>query len=175
MHETDLTLTVGGLPPLSARGCTQTLSPAPLGALRRTINGSLVFTGLQSHKKSTTLIHGSDKAPPAFEGLWRGREATVGCLSPLTQKIDGDGERRAIELERPPVEGSVQVYGGEDRTPLPLSSVEGRRVVLENPLGEGETAYAVYRPLLRMTVTGFSQETDEWGVECAWKLALEEV
>ena len=66
MKETALEFSIGGLPPLSARGCIQTLSAIPLGGLHRTINGALIFTGDTKARKYRSTIRGKDKAPPAL-------------------------------------------------------------------------------------------------------------
>lgn len=47
------------------------------------------------------------------------------------------------------------------------------------PVVEGsereDAGFTFYRPRLTMRVTGFKQETDEWGAAVKWSIALEEV
>lgn len=103
--ESELILSRGGFPPLSARGCVQHLMPVETGALRRTINGGLVYTGKTGTHKYRSLISCEDKASLALEGLWRGSEVRVGCIQRLWQKVAG----REAFLERDPVIGSIFV------------------------------------------------------------------
>ena len=75
--ETELILSVGGFPPLSARGCKQELIPVSKGALRRTINGELVLVGNQDLKYKS-IIQCDDKTSLATNGLYPGAEVMVG-------------------------------------------------------------------------------------------------
>ena len=43
MSETNLILGLIGMPPESARNCTQTISPIPNGEFQKTINGESIF------------------------------------------------------------------------------------------------------------------------------------
>ena len=174
MGETNLSLTIGGFPPLSARGCRQSLFQTSLGDLRRTINGHLVFTGGLNQKKYASIIHGKDKAPPALEGLWPGQSLRVQCLSSLTQKITGNGKSIDYKLDRVPVQSSVEVYN-EERKTLSIDPIKEKSVFLKKPLKDKQIAYISYRPFLNMKVVSFSQETDEWNMNCAWTLKLEEI
>src|SRR4051812_21910193 len=97
MKETILTLKGVGLPPLSARQCTQTLEAIPLGKLYRTVNGKLLYTGDETHQKYTTLIKGADKNPAGFDALRRGQHVQVGCIQRLWQEEDAS----VIQLGRP--------------------------------------------------------------------------
>ena len=108
MSETDLKLSCGGLPPWSARGCTQILQPIPTGDLRRTVNGQLVYTGLQSHQKYQSLIQCEDKIPIALDGLWTGNEIEVSCIQSLTQKMSG----QTCRLDRMPVKETINPNSG---------------------------------------------------------------
>lgn len=163
MMETELTLSIGGMPPLSARGCVQELMPVMLGTLRRTINGQLVYVG-KPQLKYRSIIRCQDKGVLASEGLWRGTLVKVGCIQRLWQKSEGG----QVVLERDPVEGSVAAMD-QVQVPVKIMSVKGRTVTLE---GKG---YVSYRPLLDMRVTDFSLTTHEWEVQGGWKLELEEV
>lgn len=174
MTETTLSFSIGGLPPLSARGCKQSLFPCLLGDLRRTINGKLVFTGDGERRKYASTILGKDKAPPALEGLWPGQEIIVNCLSPLTQKIEGNGETTSYALERPLVAGSLQAFT-HDKQQLIIDSISEQKVILKEAVKEKMIAYLSYRPRLTMAVVSFSQETDEWALINGWTLKLEEI
>ena len=84
--ETELILSVGGLPPLSARDCVQELIPIEQGRLRRTINGELIFVGKQ-WSKYRSVIYCTDKTTLATNGLIPGTVVKVGCIQRLWQKF----------------------------------------------------------------------------------------
>ncbi len=166
MTETILTLKGVGLPPLSARQCTQTLEGVPLGKLSRTVNGKLLYTGDEVHQKYTSLIKGRDKHPAGFDTLRRGQQVQVGCIQRLWQ----EGTEPTIQLGRPAVEGSVIVMNLRQE---PLSFVQERSQVIR--ILSEEKAYISYRPILNMRITEMSLSTTEWEGESAWMLKLEEV
>ena len=159
--ETELIISGVGFPPLSARGCIQTLTPLEAGVFQRTINGELIYTGKGSHQKYQSTITCQDKTSIAIEGLWRGSKVQVQCLQRLWQK----GEGGEVILERPYVPGSIMIHGGE------IIHIEGNRV----QVSVGQGVFVSYRPLLDMVVTNFSLLTDEWGMVCGWSLHLEEI
>lgn len=164
--ETELILSQGGLPPLSARGCIQELMPIESGVLRRTIDGRLIYAGHSRTHKYRSIICCEDKAGLALEGLWRGSLLRVGCIQRLWQKAHG----ASVSLERDPVEGSVfAVTPGQER--VIIQEMAGRKIVLENEGG----VFVSYCPWLEMRVVTFSLTTNEWGLKAGWKLILEEV
>lgn len=169
--ETFLTLGGGQLPPFSARGCTQTLTPLPMGELRRTVNGNLIHIGAEKHFKYKSVIACQDKAGPCLDGLWRGQEVEVGCLSRLHQEMKQEGDHARATLLRPPVEGSVAVQGTSGT--MVSSELSGRDV--QAPLAQGETLFVSYAPRLHMRVISFEIKTDEWGARVGWRLELEEI
>lgn len=166
--ESELILSQGGLPPLSARGCTQRLMPLGSGSLRRTVNGSLVYTGTSKVHKYRSVISCEDKAAMALDGIWRGSAIRVGCIQRLWQKVEG----REIVLERDPVDGSIRIIdqyqeGGD------IQDVVRRTITLaSSPL---EQTFVSYRPWLDMRVVTFCLSTDEWGLKAGWRLELEEI
>jgi hypothetical protein len=165
MEETHLSLSIGGLPPFSSRGCTQVLTPLSMGDTHRTVNGELVTTASPLHHKYQTVIKGQDKLPIALDSLWKGQDVVVGCIQHLWQKAGGV----ELQLSRMPVEGSV-IALNEQKEPVQIQTVHGKTVSLEAP------AYVGYRPLLTMKITDFGYETGEWkGEGCEWFLKLEEV
>ncbi len=165
MDETCLSLSVGGLPPFSARGCTQVLKPIASAENHRTVNGELVTTVSQLHHKYQTTIKSQDKLPVAIDCLWKGQTIQVGCMQRLWQRADG----LTIELSREPVEGSVVAINAE-REPVVVLGVIERTVSLAAP------GFVGYRPLLTMKITDFGYETEEWGEGgVSWFLSMEEV
>src|SRR5260221_12587240 len=88
MKETCLTLSIGGLPPYSSRGCHQVLEPIKSAELHRTVNGELVTTVSELHHKYKTVIKGQDKLPVALGDLWKGQDIVVGCIQMLWQKAE---------------------------------------------------------------------------------------
>ncbi|MBL0941580.1 MAG: hypothetical protein IBJ00_02460 [Alphaproteobacteria bacterium] len=167
MSETDLKLSCGGLPPWSARGCTQILRPIPTGDLRRTVNGQLIYTGLQSHQKYQSLIQCEDKTPIALDGLWRGNEIEVSCIQPLTQRMTG----QVCRLDRKPIIETVQAIENRGQ-PLVIADIEGQDVRLASSIQQG---FITYCPILQMRIVDFGYNIDEWGLKNGWYLKLEEI
>lgn len=168
--ESILKLSVGGLPPLSARGCTQTLTPLPLGHQQRTLNGELIHWGEQGVKYQSH-IQCQDQTVLATDGLFPGVDVTVECIQPLWQRFEGKTEgSNTIRLDREPVEGSIVAMTAE-REPLSVTC-EGSS--LELP-GMAEPIFVCYRPRLKMKVRHYELFTNEWGLSSGWKLDLEEV
>jgi hypothetical protein len=165
--ETELILSRGGFPSLSARGCSQQIMPIEEGALRRTINGVLVYTGKEEGHKYRSIISCEDKTGAALEGLWRGSEIRIGCIQRFWQKSQG----REVLLERDPVEGSV--FALEGQTEFSIEEIVGRHVVLEHLIDQ--EVFVSYRPWLHMRVVGFCLMTNEWGLKAGWKLEVEEI
>lgn len=166
--ESELILSQGGLPPLSARGCIQHLMPIESGMLRRTINGTLLYTGKAPTHKYRSVISCEDKESLAIEGIWRGSEIRVGCIHRLWQKRQGP----EVILERDPVEGTVVVLNssGQEKE---AQEIIGRRVIVGELLDK--EAFVGYRPWLHMRVVTFSFMTNEWGLKAGWRLELEEI
>ncbi len=166
--ETELTLSIGGFPPLSSRGCTQELRPVSTGQFHRTINGELIYTGPQTTKKYYSLIYCEDKAPIATDGLHRGATIKVNCIQRLWQKISAD--ETVITLEKNPVEGSVIAYD-EQHNSIGCK-IDSNKVILTDCL---DVSYISYRPILDMSVLSYKLTTNEWGVKVGWSLELEEI
>lgn len=166
--ESELILSRGGFPPLSARGCVQHLMPIETGALRRTINGVLIYTGIPLTHKYRSIISCEDKAALALEGFWRGSELRVGCIQRVWQKVFGP----QVLLERDPVEGSVFVLTAQQQE-KEIQEVRGRTIAFTNQ--NDEEVFVSYRPWLDMRVVTFSLMTNEWGLTAGWRLVLEEI
>lgn len=163
--ETELVISHVGFPPLSARGCSQELVPLALGQFRRTINGDLVFLGVQG-KKYKTIITCEDRASFASDELLPGMVVDVQCIQRLWQKIEGS----QVVLDRYPVEKSLCAIT-EERDPMRIICFNGKEITLDNQ----KVGYVSYRPVLKMRVTRFGLTTDEWGAKAGWRLELEEV
>ena len=172
--ETDLTIEGHGLPPFSARGCHQVLTPIRNGEYRRTIEGKLIFIGNDSHHKYRTTIRGQDKTTPALERWWRGCQARVGCIQRLCQEFIGDGVEKTIELARYPIKESVLIFD-DSQGISSVFEVQDKRVSLVEAPVKGKRHFISYRPLLDMMMTHHTVETDEWGHQVGWTLELEEV
>ena len=56
--ESELTINIGGFPPLSARGCEQELTPISEGEFHRDINGDLIYLGQDTHTKYKSTSSG---------------------------------------------------------------------------------------------------------------------
>lgn len=96
-----------GVPPYSARGVNQSLSPIDQAAqLRRTVNGSLKDISFSGFRKYKSTIAGTDQRPPNFDGKWPGLQVVVDCVSELSFTPD-EGETR----QRDAVPGSEHAEG----------------------------------------------------------------
>lgn len=183
--QTELTLSLGGLPPLSARGCIQDLRPVAQGAFRRTINGDLLFVGVDRQHKYRSTIRCSDQAPLATMPV--GAEVMVGCVQQLCQKIPAHKSEICVPLERCPRPGSILIV--DDRRHR-FSAFNVEITQPEEPRSEAtqnpkETVlrlapfphdlYVFYHPLLRMRLTSFTLTTDEWNNKAGWTLEFEEI
>jgi hypothetical protein len=169
-ENTVLALSGIGVPPYSARGLRQRLTP--IGAstqLRRTINGTLRDFAGEQFRKYSSVIQGDDQQPPACDGVWPGRLVTVHCIAELAV---ADTET-ATAL---PSESSVPTDTSSTDTELPSEASES---VLGRPAVPGsvrtETGFIFYRPILEMRVVGFDINRDEWGAQVGWSMDLEEV
>lgn len=168
--ETELILSVGGFPPLSARGCIQQITPLEQGKLRRTINGELIFIG-QPISKYRTVIYCTDKTSLATDGIRPGSPVQVGCIQRLWQKVIPDQNNGSITLERPPVEGSITVID-ENQKSIEVQSVDNQEIKLKD---RKNTYYVGYRPWLNMRTVRYNLQTNEWGLKAGWQLELEEI
>lgn len=91
-----LSLSGMGVPPYSARGLSETLSPIGAAAsMRRTVNGTLVDLSASQFRKYAIAISGSDQQPPACDGIWPGQEIIIDCISELCILTDTEGPRHA--------------------------------------------------------------------------------
>lgn len=168
--ETDLILSVGGLPPLSARGCVQELMPVNNGTFRRTINGTLLHLG--HTLKYRSVITCEDKTSLATHGLMPGSLVRVGCIQRLWQKVNGDEK---IILEREAIEGSVAAVDSNQQ-PITIRQVAGQSVdLMPFAIPNDGDSFITYRPWLTMRVINYSLITHEWGVKVGWRLELEEI
>ena len=148
MTNTVLSLSGMGIPPYSARGLTQTLTPIGASSnLRRTVNAALVDISDSTFRKYASVIRSrGDVDPPALEGRWPGMTLTVDCIVELSQESES-------------TEGGTE---GLDRTPVPGST-------------RYADGFLFYRPRLVMLITNFDVSKDEWGAAVDWTLSLEEV
>lgn len=96
-----------GVPLYSARGLTQTLTPAAEAkpTPRRTVNGELRWLGLSQMRKYDSVITCTDQQAPAFNGVWPGMEVLVDCVCELAYKTSGGSPAYDV------VSGSSYVVG----------------------------------------------------------------
>jgi hypothetical protein len=162
MKESELIMSVGGLPPMSAHGCKQSLFPAEIGEVLRDINGELVCLG-NNARKYRSVITGQDTNSVALDDLWIGAQIQIGCIQMLWICLD-EGVQR-LHISRPAVDGSGNRLEIEsiDETSLRLRSATT------------EKSFVGFRPWLTMRVVNFIMQTDEWGNACFWKMILEEL
>lgn len=165
--ETQLLIEGGGFPPMSARGCHQTLTLVPQGTFRRTVNGELCFMGV-SPPKYQSIIGCEDKNTLINEGvLSRGALIRVGCLQRLWQK----GVVGLNALSRCAVDGSVVVMTDQQDAVSFIMRDEKCVEVKADTCGD---FFISYRPWLWMHVVDLKLFTDEWGLKATWRIDLEE-
>ena len=101
MSDTVLIITGPGVPPYSARGLQQVLTPIDQAKqTRRTVNGALRDVSAIQMRKYSSQITCTDQLPPSFASLWPGMNVTVECAAELACL-------QATPLERPAVDGSI--------------------------------------------------------------------
>lgn len=161
--ETILELSVGGFPPLSARGCVQELIPITLGEFRRTVNGALLFLG-ENETKYKSIVSCEDKNVLASHLLAPGQPVRISCLQRLWQKV----ERERVVLDKACVSSSIAVFDAHN-APVDFD-MKGDVIHIK-----GEGAFISYRPILEMLVRTYELKTDEWGLRCGWRLESEEI
>jgi len=108
--DTLLRLTGLGIPPYSARGIVETLTPIDQqGFFARSItSGTLLNLGLSDLQKYRIRLEAEDIRPPAFEAMWRGTELEVELTTVLA--VEG-----SAAPSKPYVEGSVEEADGFTR------------------------------------------------------------
>jgi hypothetical protein len=174
MEETIITLSRGGFPPFSARGCKQTIEPISAGEFRRTVQGELKYLSIIGHRKYRSVISCDDRAPFAHEKLWCGEKIGVDCLQPFYQRFVEEDGTLDMTLERPPVDKTLRVMNNFNEK-VPYKLIDAQKIILEVKPRIGEYFYVRYRPHLKMRVIDFTLHTKEWDLEGGWKLELEEV
>jgi len=167
--ESELTINIGGFPPLSARGCEQELTPISEGEFHRDINGDLIYLGQDTHTKYKSTIRCNDKAAIATDGLYRGREIQLGCIQRLWQKFESG--QTEVHLDKKPVQGSSYAYN-QNQEEIKILQIYGKHIILESPNSGG---YVCYRPLLSMRIIQYSLSTNEWGIKVGWNMECEEI
>jgi hypothetical protein len=167
--ETVLTLSLGGFPPLSARGCEQILEPIKLGQMQRTVNGELIHLGSQALKYQS-VIKAKDRTVLALNGLCPGVVVKVGCVQPLWEPIEDTAD--GYHLMRDAVNASIAVIDSEQNAVD--FSTEGNTIYIEDDTEDREI-FVTYRPELTMRVLDFLIKTNEWTFESSWELSLEEI
>jgi hypothetical protein len=171
MMSTDLKLEFVGkgdlIPPFSARECHQTLTTIPQDVMRRTVNGDLVCVNKGGHKKFLSTIKCKDKAPPAFDGLWKGMILKVGCVQSVTQHVNTG--TLSVQMDREGFDHHLFGYRGGA---WPTTPSQNRWMSISPGFPGG---FMTYKPILLMMVKTYVLETDEWGLSVGWTLDLEEI
>jgi hypothetical protein len=134
-----------GVPLYSARGLTQTLTPAPEAKPipRRTVNGELRWLGLSQMRKYDSVITCTDQQAPAFDGVWPGMEVLVNCVYELAYRTIGGSPGRTV------VPGTT-----------PRVTPDG---------------FTYYFPQIAFMVIDWQQSTPEYTHDYEWQLTLKEL
>lgn len=105
-----LSITGMGVPPYSARGIKQTLTPIQGASnLRRTIDGTLINVSPEQFQKYKSVISCEDQQPPAIDGIWPGLIITVDCVYELARNV-GDSPARPVVSGSERTEGDFVFY-----------------------------------------------------------------
>ncbi|MDR2681438.1 MAG: hypothetical protein LBB29_00080 [Holosporaceae bacterium] len=171
MSETNLILGISGLPPESARNCTQELHPIPNGEFKKSVNGDLLFLKSSENKKYKSVISCRDINFPIIDSVWIGSQMNVGCIQNLWQSIEPGKQK--IRLIRPVVRDSINVLNAAgDHIKFTFNDDTNEVELLKK---YDEKIFVSFRPWLIMTVVDFSFETNEWNMNGEWKIVLEEI
>ncbi len=165
----EIILGISGLPQERAKKCVQELFPIANGEFKKSINGNLLFIESSNRQKYRSVISCDDLFSPIIDKIWIGTQINVGCIQNLWQVIY-PGET-AVDLIRPAVTGSINIV---DHLGQNVShSISGDRVMLKK--SSDQKIFVSFRPWLTMVVTNFSMKTNEWAMECGWRLESEEI
>ena len=104
MADTDLVLSGLGEVDFSARGLTERLDPTAGGAVRRTVNGTLVDVTDPAFRKYALRLSANDQEPPALDGAWIGQQVVVDTVSTIAYLTSGSPGRTVVP-------GSTHVVG----------------------------------------------------------------
>lgn len=108
---TQLAMTGVGVPPYSARGLKQTLSPIDQASQnKRTVNGALKDISFSGFRKYKSTISGTDQRPPNFDGKWPGLTVTVDCIAELSYTTATETRQRNAVSGSEHTEGAFTVY-----------------------------------------------------------------
>jgi hypothetical protein len=162
--ETQLLFSIGGTPQFSSRGCMQELKPLVKSPMLRSLNGNFIKNIKPVEMKYISTITCKDEIPFAFDGIYPGVDVSVGCITPLIQKITSD----KMVLSRDYVNGSLVAYDMSQKK-ISIKKVDGRNVFLSEKSG-----FLSYRPWMKMKVVDFEVKTNEWDMKNFWVLKLEE-
>ena len=168
MNQTMLKIESEGAVVFTVAKCRQELTHAANGNFARTISGEMIFTGDASCQKYRSTITGSDRLPPTFESLARGKRVRVHCLQSLAEQVQQGVQE--VTLSRPPVPGRVEVLDTL-RRPLPFTQSGERTIRLHEAAG----GLVCYQPLLDMLVVDVHTQADTTQGSIQWTLVLEEV
>lgn len=145
-----------GIPPYSARGMSETLTPIQQSQqIVRTVNGNLLNLSDEQFQKYSITISGEDQQSPALDNAWPGHLLTIDCISELC--VEGTVE----EPTEDPTESATEPVAGLGRHHVPGSI-------------RHESGFTFYRPRLECMLMSFSVERDEWGAAISWSLIAEE-
>ena len=106
-----LVLTPEGVPPYSARGLTQTLTPIQAASnYRRTVNGSLVDLSLEQFRKYASTISCDDQESPAMDAVPIGAVVEVDCVAELAYLTAGGAPAKPVVTGSSRVSGEHTMY-----------------------------------------------------------------
>ena len=110
-NDTLLAISGPGVPPYSARGLSQTLTPIQAAQnTRRTVNGALLDVSAPQFRKFRSTISCNDHNTPALDGIWPGQQLTVDCVATLSYKTLGGAPSRPVVPGSSYTEGAFTIY-----------------------------------------------------------------
>lgn len=100
-----------GVPPWSARGIKQTLTPISQASnTKRDVNGTLHDVAFAGFRKYKSQISGADQQPPNVNGVWPGQEVVVDCVAELSYTTIGGSPARPVVGGSSRVEGLYTIF-----------------------------------------------------------------
>ena len=165
----EIILGIAGLPQERANNCIQELFPVANGEFKKSINGNLLFVETSDRQKYQSIISCNDLCSPIIDKIWIGTQINVGCIQNLKQVIYPG--KTKMELIRPAVAGSINVTDHRGQS-VPFSVAENQILLKKS---SNQKIFVSFKPWLTMMVTNFSMKTNEWTLECGWKLESEEI
>ena len=153
------------MPPLRLENCTQTITHQGQDHLRRTVNGVMKATALDTSIRYATTIQCAGAALPSLGGMHVGQRVRIQSIQRLWQT----GQKDGLSLARPAVSGSVLVLNSQNEV-IPHDQI-GNQII---PQFLGRPYFVGYCPILTACVVDVTMTCGMGGLDQVWMLTAEE-